>query len=660
MPETSYDGVVSGNQHQKPSNSSLIFITTSVNNQTLQLMIDTGASKTFIHYKSLQKMKYYNLIKKHEHAFVLADGFAPFHVLGTVQLSILFADQLTSIQAHVAQNLCADVILGMDYISLYNLNINTRNQLVSIELNNRTYYMKIHHNYVPQLLPIRLSKSLHLPPRSDRSITVSTPISSITSPFIPHENFLRNTTLRLPHKLLQVHNYLSTITSYNPACYTQYITKGLCVGFIYASFVPQQTYYNSSVTTNSGGVIKYFDAIPVSPDLVANNPPAYYSPMFSQALSTNNNKKFSHYIPHPIVYDTISSISSLVDQGILDLLHNVPDNPHRESLQSLLCRYRQIFDTTHHNIAKTPIHHVIKTISHIPPASKSYPQPDKEEPMFQIVQEFLQAGLISESNSPYAAPAILVKKKDNTYRLVVDYKKLNLITIKDSSPLPNMEETIRKLGQGYKYFSKLDLISGFYQIPIIETDKEKTAFITPFGLYQFNVLPMGLKNSPPTFQKVMNDTLQLCRPFCCVYLDDIIVFSKSQEEHLVHLEQVFAALLAKHFVLNPPKCELMVSTINYLGHTISETTITPLDEKIQAILNIKEPNTLTRANKFLGALSWYRKFIPHFATVAAPLHAVTNLSKKDRRKGQVAVGPFFRPQYFLERLTYSESALNSE
>ena len=195
-----------------------------------------------------------------------------------------------------------------------------------------------------------------------------------------------------------------------------------------------------------------------------------------------------------------------------------------------------------------------------------------------------------------------------------------------------MEDTIRKLGQGYNYFSKLDLKSEFYQIPIKELDKPKTAFVTLFGLYQFNVLPMGLINSPPTFQKVMTNTLKSCHQFCLVYLDDIIVFSKSYEEHILHLERVFSALQARNFILNPPKCELMVPKINYLGHTISENVITPMDEKIQAILNIPEPHTLARANKFIGALSWYRKFIPNFATIAAPIHAVTNLNKKERRK----------------------------
>lgn len=317
---------------------------------------------------------------------------------------------------------------------------------------------------------------------------------------------------------------------------------------------------------------------------------------------------------------------------IQNLTKLISNTTFRTALSSLLSKFSQIFDISKHNIAKTSIPHVINTIPHSPPASKPYHQPDKEKPMYDLIQEFLEAGLISESNSPYAAPSFLVSKKDGSYRFVVDYRKLNLITIKDSSPLPNMEDTLRKLGEGYKFFSKLDLKSGFYQIPIREMDKEKTAFVTSFGLYQFNVLPMGLKNSPPTFQKVMMDTLKECRTFALVYLDDIIVFSKSFEKHLSHLEQVLHALQSKNLVLNPPKCIFAQEEIDYLGHTVSQNKIIPLRERIQAIEKVKEPKTLTQANKFIGGLSWYRKFIPHFASIAAPIHSVTNLTKENKHK----------------------------
>ncbi|CAF4195533.1 unnamed protein product [Rotaria sp. Silwood2] len=325
-------------------------------------------------------------------------------------------------------------------------------------------------------------------------------------------------------------------------------------------------------------------------------------------------------------------IDSTIRTYLTSLVHNIQNDKQKRDLLSLLMRFYDIFDITRHNIARTLIPHVIITIPHSPPARRPYPQPDKEEAMYKLIQEFLEADLISESNFPYAAPPILVKKKDQSYRFVVDYKRLNAITIKDSSPLPNMEDTIQNLGKGFSYFSKLDLKSDFYQIPINDKDKEKTAFVTPFGLYQFNVLPMGLRNSPPTFQKVMTDTLKSCRQFSLAYLDDIIVFSRSFSDHLNHLHQVFLALQAKNFVLNPPKCEIAVSQIDYLGHSISNNGIKPMKEKIDAILRIQEPRTLAQANRFLGALGRYRKFLPKFADVAASIHAVTNLTKPNRKK----------------------------
>ena len=137
------------------------------------------------------------------------------------------------------------------------------------------------------------------------------------------------------------------------------------------------------------------------------------------------------------------------ERDILHLISKINIKQHRDDLHKLLFHFHKIFDITRHNIANTPIHHVINTVPHSPPACKPYPQPDTVEIMYNMIQEFLNAELITESHSPYTAPAFLVKKHDGTHRFVVDYKKLSLITIKDSSPLPNMEDTIRKLGEDY-------------------------------------------------------------------------------------------------------------------------------------------------------------------------------------------------------------------
>ncbi|CAF1249477.1 unnamed protein product [Rotaria sordida] len=222
--------------------------------------------------------------------------------------------------------------------------------------------------------------------------------------------------------------------------------------------------------------------------------------------------------------------------------------------------------------------------------------------MYKIIQELLHFGLIRPSDSPYAAPAMLVAKHDGTWRMVVDYKKLNNITIKDNYPLPNIEQVIQLLSGRYNSFSNLDMKSGFCQILIKEEDKFKTAFITPNGLFEWNVLAQGLKNSPPSFQRVMTDILSTCRQFSLVYIDDIAVYSHLFEEHLNHLTKVLPALFKHNFQLNPVKCSIFHQQIDYLSHTISEHGVKPTNEQVQAMIKLRQPTKLPEANKFLGAL----------------------------------------------------------
>jgi hypothetical protein len=741
-PGTSNDGAASGRTHPNPSYSSLVFLSTLVNNHKLQILLDTGSTNTFINKQIITRYSsdfiYLNTLP---HSFLLADGIVPFLVHGTVKLHIQFATQTTTIDAFVADNLCADLILGMDYMVRYNLQLDIHNQTVSIQHNHQLYTLNFVHNIQSQFIPVILSHPTRISSQSSRSVSVSTPVASICSPFVPHSSFSLLTSVTVPQKFLEFRDHCSHMTLSNLSFRKRYIARGTCLGYLCQfSTVPESADLSHQLNTPCGaihfngkrpvslglsidkdhlcvtstvsesadlspqlntpcGAIHFNGKRPVSlglsidkdhlcvPSTVSKS--ADLSPQLNTpcgAIHFNGKRPvslglsidkdhlcvpstvsksadLSHQLNTPCgaihfngkgpvslgvsidkdpscVVSTVPNFETLLDtnlppsiaQDFHELTKHVDAHHQRVELLALLSSFQSVFDTRKHNIAQTLIHHVINTTPHSPPASRPYLQPDTEEYLFHIIQEFLNAGLISESHSPYAAPAFLVKKKDGSSRLVVDYKKLNAITIKNCSPLPNMEDTLRKLGPGYQYFSKLDLKSGFYQIPIKEEDKEKTAFITSFGLFQFNVLPMGLKNSPPTFQKVMSNTLRLCRSFSLVYLDDIIVFSKSYDEHLDHLKQVFTALSDRHFVLNPPKCEILVQQIDYLGHTLNKDTIKPMTQQIDVILNMKDPRTLSAANKFIGALSWYRKFIPGFASVAAPIHAVTNLTKSNRRK----------------------------
>ena len=196
---------------------------------------------------------------------------------------------------------------------------------------------------------------------------------------------------------------------------------------------------------------------------------------------------------------------------------------------------------------------------------------------------------------------------------------MNKITIPYASPLPHGEDLLQELGKGYTYFSKLDLKSGYHQFRIPVEDCPKTPFVVSQGHYEFLVLSMGPQNAPAGFQKIMSRILKPCRHFCQVFLDDIILYSKTFEEHLSHLRLAFETLAKAKLVLNASKCELAVEQVTVFNHVVSETSITPTNDAIQAILDLPEPRTLKQANRFVGGLAYYRKFVLHFSRIAAPI-----------------------------------------
>ena len=194
-------------------------------------------------------------------------------------------------------------------------------------------------------------------------------------------------------------------------------------------------------------------------------------------------------------------------------------------------------------------------------------------------------GVIEESRSPWVSPVVMVKKKDGSLRFCVDYRKLNSITIKDSYPLPRVEDILDQLS-GNSWFSTLDLKSGYWQVKLNSKDKEKTAFSVGNGLWQFNVMPFGICNAPATFERLMERVLQnILSKICLVYLDDVIVFSKTFEEMIENLRKVFLRLRSANLKLNPKKCSLFGREVKYLGHIVSEQGITTDLEKISAVKN---------------------------------------------------------------------------
>ena len=217
----------------------------------------------------------------------------------------------------------------------------------------------------------------------------------------------------------------------------------------------------------------------------------------------------------------------------------------------------------------------------------------KREEAERAVQEMREQDVIEPSASPWSSPIVLVNKKDGSTRFCVDYRKLNNITHKDSYPLPHIDDTIEALS-GAKFFSTLDLKSGYWQVPLDDSAKEKTAFSTGSGLWQFNVMPFGLCNAPATFERLMEQVLfGLPMSVTLVYLDDIIVPGQSFSQHIANLRQVFERLRKAKLKLSPKKCILFQRKVQYLGHVVSEEGISPDPGKIEAVKTWPRPATVT-------------------------------------------------------------------
>ncbi|GFO17417.1 Pol polyprotein [Plakobranchus ocellatus] len=260
---------------------------------------------------------------------------------------------------------------------------------------------------------------------------------------------------------------------------------------------------------------------------------------------------------------------------------------------------------------------------------KQYPLPvhamdevDKE------INFMLESGIISKSTSPYASPITVVMKKDGAIRLCLDFRKLNKITIFDAQPIPTLDELLRKM-KGAKFFTKYDLTKGYWQIPMDEDSKTYTAFQTTQGLMEFNYMPFGLSTAACTFQRAMLDTLGKL-PFVVSYFDDVLIFSKSWEEHLEHIEKTLSALREAGFTVKPSKTIEGCEHINFLGHIVGEGQLKPDENKTEKIRNLKVPTTKKEVRSVLGLPNYYRRFVHNFSAIAQPLTEVMKKSSPNK------------------------------
>jgi hypothetical protein len=345
--------------------------------------------------------------------------------------------------------------------------------------------------------------------------------------------------------------------------------------------------------------------------------PTAPGPEPEQELEPEPQSGFEDYCPPKL---TNSQILNTVEDK---LTHLTPDQ--QREMAGLIRKYADLFPDIP-GLTTAAVHDVDVGDAR-PVKQHAYRvNPIKREKLSAEVKYLLQNELVSGSNSPWSSPCIMVPKSDNSMRFCTDFRKVNAVTKTDSYPIPRMDDCIDRVGRA-KFVSKFDLMKGYWQVPLTKRAVEVSAFVTPDGLYEYKVMPFGMKNAGATFQRMMNSVI-MGLDGCDVYIDDVVIYSDTWEEHIRRCNALFQRLRQAKLSVHLGKCEFGKGTVTYLGHEVGSGSVRPIQAKVEKILEFPAPHDRRGIMRFMGMVGYYRKFCQNLSEVAAPM---TNLLKKDSK-----------------------------
>ena len=569
------------------------FITASILGKTINCLVDTGSTLSCIQKSLLDTIDQdFVMYGKSNYKKVKGIGGHLIEIKGTATLPIRIGNHLFYQKFYIFDDILHPLLLGIDFLKANNCTLNFESQTIETEEGEPVI------NIIEADFKLGLARPIKhtiIPPNSETVIPIR--ISKV-----PHQktvlfeptNMLTRKKLAGAKNILTVSNGRGFCKVLNPLPSPVYVKPGHVIG----KLVPIQT-----------------DSIIEMQDEEITEQPF----MCSTTLTDKNETK-----------QKCQDYKHIVDDLGISLDESDLTEEQKFKLYKFIATNRKTFakDTSELGCANVP-KHTINTGQAAPKCKRPYRvSPKIKQQIEEQVEDMLKNDIIEPSNSIWAAPVVMCKKKDGTYRFAVDYRDLNAVTEPINFPLPRLEDVIDSVGENNsKVFTVLDLKAGFHQIPLDESAAHKTTFVTHNGAYAFKRMPYGIKNGSVAFQTAMATVLRgINFKYALVYVDDILIHSSNFDEHLLHLQNVFDRLNDANLKLQPKKCNFAAKRVEYLGHYFSKNGIEVNPSKIEAVKTYPVPKTQKQLKAFLGLTNYYRRFVKDYAKISAPLN---RLLKKD-------------------------------